>query len=349
EETISSKVDAAIKELQKQLMLKEGEKKGDDKSKSGKEGGEGGAMGTGEYSPEGLQGDIYKYLLSKGMDDTHALGLMANISRESEFRPGVLEKGGGGGVGLFQYTSEPRKSNFLKAVPDYKTNWKGQIDYALKEPGEPAPQWLAMKFSSPQEAADWFMRKWERPEEGIQNTKGPKIHAEYLKSLEKYRTKKGTGGSGSFDFGGMDKGGVGGSVAEYITGDPNTPFGRFDKAGHGTTSNYHDHIGFKDRSTAVRAYNFFKSKNIQVTEFKGFDSVGGHASGSLHYSGLAFDVPGAQWGGSGAIGSRDYSGSAKVRTVLKEFLGGSNAKLAKGGRVTKPTRALIGEKGPEFV
>ena len=189
EENISSKVDAAIKELQKQLMLKEEEKKSEDK-KTGPDGG--GAMGTGEYSPEGLQGEIYQYLLSKGLDDTHALGLMANISRESGFRPGVTEEGGGGGVGLFQYTNEPRKGNFLKAVPNYKTNWKGQIDYALKEPGEPGPQWIGMKFSSPQEAADWFMRKWERPAEYIQNTEGPKIHAEYIKSLEKYRTKKGT-------------------------------------------------------------------------------------------------------------------------------------------------------------
>jgi hypothetical protein len=309
----------------------------------------------GEYSPEGLQGDIYKYLLSKGMDDTHALGLMANISRESGFRPGVLEEGGGGGVGLWQYTSEPRRSNFLKAVPDYKTNWKAQIDYALKEPGEPGQQYLSTKFSSPQEAADWFMRKWERPDEKIQNTEGPKIHRQYLAGLQKYRTQKGYNIPGSMNIAGMDKGGVGGSVAEYITGDPNTPFGRFDRAGHGTPGNYHDHIAFKDRNTAVRAYNFFKSKGIQVTEFKGFDSVGGHANGSLHYSGLAFDVPGAQWGGSGAIGSRDYAGSGKVRKTLKEFLGGSSSPTiakayAKGGETLGgPHLAILGEKGREIV
>jgi hypothetical protein len=300
--------------------------------------------GNGEYSPEGLQGEIYQYLLSKGMDDAHALGLMANISRESGFRPGVLEEGGGGGVGLFQYTNEPRKGNFLKAVPNYKTNWKGQIDYALKEPGEPGQQYLSTKFSSPQEAADWFMRKWERPDETIQNVSGPKIHAEYLAGLQKYRTKKGS--SGSFDFGGMDKGGVGGSVAEYITGDPNTPFGRFDRAGHGTTGNYHDHLAFNDKATTQRAYNFFKSKGFQVTEL---NVSSGHSDGSLHYSGRAFDVPGAQWGGSGAIGQTEYKGSAKVRTALKEFLGGSNVKLAKGGRISKPTRALIGERGAEFI
>lgn len=156
-------------------------------------------------------------------------------------------------------------------------------------------------------------------------------------------------GRRDMNIGRMDKGGVGGSVVEYITGDPNTPFGRFDKAGHGTTGNYHDHIAFRDRTTAVNAYKFFQSKGIQVTEFKGFNPVGGHASGSYHYSGLAFDIPGAQWGGSGAIGARDYAGSAKVRKTLKEFLGGT-VKLEKGGpTLDRPHFAIVGEKGREFV
>jgi len=147
-----------------------------------------------------------------------------------------------------------------------------------------------------------------------------------------------------------ERGSLGGAVAEYITGDPNTPFGRFDRSGHGLPSNYHDHIAFRDRNTAVRAYKFFQSKGIQVTEFQGFDRVGGHAPGSYHYSGLAFDVPGAQWGGSGAIGARDYAGSAKVRKTLKEFLGGSIAKFEKGGMTLgRPHLALVGEKGKEFV
>jgi hypothetical protein len=184
QDNISSQLEGSIQDLMKQMMLKpaEGEKKENVPSTTPDVGG--------QYSPEGLQGEIYQYLLSKGMSDTHALGLMANISRESGFRPGVSEAGGPG-VGLFQYSSGGRKDAFLKAVPDYATNWKGQIDYALREPGEPGQQYLSTKFSSPQEAADWFMRKWERPAEYIQNTEGPRIHREYLASLEKYKTKSG--------------------------------------------------------------------------------------------------------------------------------------------------------------
>ena len=143
---------------------------------------------AGQFSPEGLQGDIYKYLLSKGMSDNHALGIMANIHRESGFRPGVSESGGPG-VGLFQYSSGGRKSAFLRAVPDYATNWKGQIDFALKD--DVGPQYFTQNFSSPQDAADWWMRNWERPAEYIQNDKGPKIHAQYLAGLQKFKTQKG--------------------------------------------------------------------------------------------------------------------------------------------------------------
>ena len=344
-----SNAQKTLREIQENLRLKKSEQ---DQGKSQPESGTGGGT-AGDFSPEGLQGDIYKYLLSKKMDDTHALGIMANISRESSFRPGVSESGGPG-VGLFQYSSEPRKSNFLRAVPDYASNWKAQIDYALRESGEPGQLYLTTNFSSPQQAADWWMRKWERPAEYIQNTEGPRIHREYLASLEKFRTGGGYKIPTSGELGnvGMNRGGVGGSIAQYITGDPNTPFGTFDRAGHGTTSNYHDHIGFKDRGTAERAFNFFRSKGIQVTEFKGYGPVGGHATGSLHYSGLAFDVPGAQWGGSGPIGARDYAGSAKVRATLKQFMGGTGgvAKFEKGGlTLGRPHMAMLGEKGKEFV
>jgi hypothetical protein len=151
---------------------------------------------------------------------------------------------------------------------------------------------------------------------------------------------------------GMDKGGVGGTLSQYITGDPNTPFGRFDRAGHGTPDNYHDHLAFKDKETAQRAFNFFKSKGFTVTEL---NVSGGHSPGSLHYSGRAFDIPGSQWKGSGAIGQTEYNGSAKVRKTLKEFLGGSSnptiAKAyAKGGEtLAGPHLAMLGERGREIV
>jgi hypothetical protein len=105
------------------------------------------------------------------------------------------------------------------------------------------------------------------------------------------------------------------SFSQYLTGDPNAPGGAYDPS-HGTVSNYHDHLAFKDAETARRAYNFLQSKGIIVTEL-GVSS--GHTAGSAHYEGRAFDVPGSQWGGSGAIGAKEYAGSAKVRAFMNDF------------------------------
>lgn len=121
----------------------------------------------------------------------------------------------------------------------------------------------------------------------------------------------------------------------YITGDPSSP--NYDPS-HGG-SNYHDHLSFKDRATAERAYKFFMSKGFQVTEFKGYGRVGRHSPGSMHYSGLAFDIPGSQV----PVG-QERQMSARVRSTLSQFRA-----MALGGKVHGFTRAILGEKGPEFV
>jgi len=162
EENISSKVDAAIKELQKQLMLKEGEKKGDDK-KTGPDGG-----GDGEIT--GLQGtakEYYDYLISKGVKPNQALGLVLNLARESSYNPAayVIDVNGKPSGGLFQW-NDIRFTNMTKDVgSDWKTDWKGQLDYALKENDPQSGGYAAYaqkNFSSPMDAATWWLKYWER-------------------------------------------------------------------------------------------------------------------------------------------------------------------------------------------
>ncbi len=124
---------------------------------------------------------VYSYLRSKGMSHNHALGITANIKGESDFRIGVQEEGNSrSGVGLFQY-SNVRKPAFLKAVPDYKTNWKAQIDYAINE--DRAPEYLQTQFSSPEEAAYWWMSKWERPSTSVYAQRNKK-HNDFIKSFK---------------------------------------------------------------------------------------------------------------------------------------------------------------------
>jgi hypothetical protein len=294
---------------------------------------------AGQFSPEGLQGEIYKYLLSKGMSDNHALGIMANIHRESGFRPGVSEKGGPG-VGLFQYSSGGRKSSFLKSVPDYATNWKGQIDFAVKE--DVAPQYFKQNFSSPQDAADWWMREWERPAEYIQNDKGPKIHSQYLAGLQKYKTNKGyeipTGGTS-----------VATSTATGSLGD------RQKSAGD---------LGSFIKSLGV-------AKGSGVHEHPQHGGIKHQHRGKGHGEGRAIDIGG--WGGKygkSKLGSRFVDEQSAILSGINRFaqktgkrpslvLHGDNdpghwdhvhAEYAKGGEtLNRPHLAMVGEKGREIV
>jgi tape measure domain-containing protein len=98
-----------------------------------------------------------------------------------------------------------------------------------------------------------------------------------------------------------------GGMTQYITGDPSSPYYKADHGG----SNYHEHLAFASRALAEAAYQQLTKAGVQVTEFKGRSPVGRHTPGSAHYSGLAFDVPGAQV----PIGQEKQL-TAKVQSIL---------------------------------
>lgn len=107
---------------------------------------------------------VFDYMKSLGVSDVHAKGILANIKGESGFQTGIMGDGGTSG-GLFQmHDTEPGKgrfTNMVNNVPNWRTNWKGQIDHGLKD--DTAPKYLSMKFDSPVQAANWFLHNYERP------------------------------------------------------------------------------------------------------------------------------------------------------------------------------------------
>ena len=132
---------------------------------------------------------IYSYLRQLGVSHIHAVGILANIKGESGFRIDADETGRGtGGIGLFQYTYPSRKQAFLRSVPDYKTNWKGQIDFAIKSDPN-TPLYLAKRFNSAEEAADDFMRNWENPAKRVYAGRRKK-HNEFIKNFKSGSTSQ---------------------------------------------------------------------------------------------------------------------------------------------------------------
>ena len=132
-------------------------------------------------------GAVYNYLLSKGMSENHAKGITANISRESGFKLGAHgDPDAGGSFGLFQWNmAAGRGGPMMAAVPDWKTNWKAQIDYALQE--QTGPEYLRTQFATAGEAAYWWMAKWEIPAARIQREYTPAKYEAIIQKMNLHR------------------------------------------------------------------------------------------------------------------------------------------------------------------
>ena len=112
------------------------------------------------------QQEIYDYLMSKPkMTRNKALGIMANIKAESDFYSDAVEIGDmkNKGIGLFQHTYPSRKKEFVEKIPDWETNWKAQIDFALSE--SEAQNYINTTYNTPEEAVKAFMIEFENPKD----------------------------------------------------------------------------------------------------------------------------------------------------------------------------------------
>lgn len=119
--------------------------------------------------------EVYSYLKQKGVSDVHARGIVANVSRESGFKIGAHNPNdpNGGSIGLFQWNAG-RASRMTSTVPNWQTNWKGQIDYALQE--DYGPTYLSKSYASAGQAAYDFMNKWERPADYVRAKYTPEVY-----------------------------------------------------------------------------------------------------------------------------------------------------------------------------
>jgi len=118
-----------------------------------------------EETPAVQPQEAYDYLTKNlGYSHVHAIGFLNNFNKESAgLIPSIHEIGkpqNEGGIGLAQHTGERRKA-LEAAVPDWKTNWKGQLDFINQEPD--TQKYLKQSFNSPEEASHWVTINWERP------------------------------------------------------------------------------------------------------------------------------------------------------------------------------------------
>ena len=252
----------------------------------------------------------------------------------------------------------------LKATDSESGAMKGTTEFTGGVEGATTAKF--MNFGSAQESVNTLVNRWYKDYgnyKGVNRASSAQDaakqlqqqgyatdpnYASKLKRIMKQNASVVNQGGGS---GGRYNGG--GNVVEYITGDRGHP--NFEYNGHGRESNYHDHIAFRTLQDKERAKTALRAAGIQVgSEYRPGDP-------GWHGANLAIDVPGAQWGGSGAIGQREFNGSAKVRQVLRDagFGGGglghgksmisrSTGRMPDIGYSTGPKNKLIiiEEEGP---
>lgn len=111
---------------------------------------------------KGVQQQVKSYLAQKGLSKNAIAGIMANIEHESSFNPEIYGDQNTS-FGLFQHRAQRKNNllNFLQKRNLNKNSVEGQIDFALSE----YPQLIQKlnKATSPQQAADIWLREFERP------------------------------------------------------------------------------------------------------------------------------------------------------------------------------------------
>lgn len=138
----------------------------------------------GNISSSGISpATVATYLASKGLDRNQILGILVNMRQESNFNPAAFNSKERSG-GLFQHHLDrlDRMIAHTGGGNKWKSNWQGQIDYALSEPQ--ARKYKNIKFNTPEQASEWWTRKFEVP--ARVNYEVKYRISNYLKDMERY-------------------------------------------------------------------------------------------------------------------------------------------------------------------
>jgi hypothetical protein len=341
EENISSKVDAAIKELQKQLMLKEPVE--EKKVSPGQE--MGGDMGGGGNATEAVGGA--RLFMAEGFPMLAASILAGNIQAESGWKgqrtPWVLNDGAGTNKGLISWNRERivNGEKFLgkpleKASNGEQVRW---IKEELKQYG------LLNQFLDPKSTEDQLKEaSYKYIGWGIEGDRWQQS-SRIFAALQK--GEKGSFTAGSTGTGGTLGAGYG-SGGSKIAGD----LGDYMKQVKIPTGEVHQHP--KHPGWSKRSYQSYHNEGRAI-------DLGGYGPAHPSSGGKDEQAPILRalvaWNKQKGVtpvevihGSPAFSGFGKYESSPNALHSHHvHVAFSKGGRISKPTRALIGEKGPEFI
>jgi len=167
----------------------------------GGRGGSGGTGGTGGASGDDTQQnysnrvniktaqETYEYLRDTGLTHEQAIGVLANIERESNFNAAAIGDNGNS-YGLFQFNrAAGRLDPFVANVPDWQTNPSGQIDHMFKS-DRAGVNYKNTNFSNSLDAANYFTNKVEIPQNRANYTAPGGINDRLVRKYESQIIKR---------------------------------------------------------------------------------------------------------------------------------------------------------------
>lgn len=122
--------------------------------------------------------ELFDFYRQEGVPDAQARGLVVNAIRESSLNP-TADGDAGHSIGIYQWNG-PRKSLMQQTLGSGWSDWRNQARYALTEPNEPGQRFLSMNFTSPLDAANFWMTDFERPADPVRERQR---NAEILSTL----------------------------------------------------------------------------------------------------------------------------------------------------------------------
>lgn len=327
--TIDQRVNEAIQSIQKELQKRKEGAPGQPPGPPGPDDTPGARLIDGSNAQ--IEADLLEYYTAL-YGKNAAIGIVANLRRESGYRTATPDNTRF--EGMAQWSRNDRWPKFVKWAENKGLNpydRNAQAQYVAVELKQLGTDKRIVKAKTPEEAASIFYNEFERgahskpvkgnsynpdnPHENknkafVQDISGrnPDIGKRTSQVVVPPRPTPSNTGYAPRSPGNFN-------AIEYITGDPSQS-ANYDLDGHGLQSNYHDHIAFRTVADKERAKKALRDAGIKIgSEYRPGDD-------GYHGANLAIDIPGYQWGGTGAIGQKEYEGSKKVRSILGLQAGG---------------------------
>ena len=369
-EATETNAQKTLREIQRNLKLKQKEK---ETPKTGQDGGggysEGGITGSGVDKAVSV---AKKLMVDLGVTPAQAAGIVGNFLYESAgMNPGEVEGDPFGvpepppplgtvgvGYGWAQWTNSRPGDRLDKFLKSYGGD-KGKIatdndNYRfLMSELKGSESIKGMPTSDPQAASDWFRVNWERAGVPADEKRRRETMAVYnkIKGLSREQAKIDVETSGGVISSGPDSTKIGSKVVEGV--DDFTPlakqFGLNQTSGYRPgDSGWHGTNRARDYQTAGAPGNAGTSGQLRFAKYL-YENYGSRLK-QLIYTPLGFGVdngkrvPLSHWGP--VTKAWAHGGGNGTNAIHYDHV---HVAYEKGGRVRKPTFAIIGEKGQEFV